>query len=84
MLFRFPHLKRSVVSAFPKQMKGITKDSLMQVPGHSGRGSGFEVVVVVACVVVVVVGRCVVLLGGVVGRGGRGLGIDNLEGNQKE
>ena len=43
----------------PKQMNGMTKDSLMQVPGHSGRGSGLAVVVVVVAVVVVV-GRGVV------------------------
>ena len=49
----------------------------MQVPGHSGRGSAFSVVVVVDCVVVVV--------GGLVGRGGRvgcvlggGCGLEGL------
>ena len=53
------HLKRSVISAFRKQVK--ESSPTMQVPGHSSRGSGAGVVVVV--VVVVVTGR----LGG--GRG---------------
>lgn len=47
------HLKRSVISAFRKQVN--ESRPTIQVPGHSSRGSGIGVVVVV--VEVVVAGR---------------------------